>query len=561
MYYLEVLYRLFYHFVPRHFDSVHKRERERLGPRTKKKKKKNPMSYYLRALQLLFLGSVFSSSQCFGLSTPTKAAKGIRVDTKTSTWRDEFNRTLLWHGINFVSKEHPFVPTIDDSTIERMNEMGLGVVRLGVMMGGVFPSSEGPDMGYLDTMKTIVDRLYDANILTIIDLHQDVLASNLCGEGVPNWMVNTAELDSMKFPMPLTFSGSAPSQNGSGWIPKPTCSPEGILKFIGWSELYMTDACGKAFQMVYDDVGQLSQYFKKYWNATSSYFSGHPGVLAYELLNEPWFGDWIKDPSIFFESGEAERKTVGPYMQRMHDVVRENDKDTPTLYAPAELNNRFMRHVGYQNGFLPGEPMAFHVYCVTGTDGDGPTSVLDIDICHFNDDFQLGHRQSDLRRLETAGFVTEFGAVSDKPTGIDEVRFVAEKMDDIYVSWAFWDHNLVFGDPIYEKELARAYPRAVAGEVSSFRFDATSATMELSFVSSPVDNSASGGIGDTGVGGLASSTTEIFVGAGFYPNGTNVTVTPPGCCTVSTRENGRWVDVASSEGSVQVHVTIAPAAV
>jgi hypothetical protein len=44
---------------------------------------------------------------------------------------------------------------------------------------------------------------------------------------------------------------------------------------------------------------------------------------------------------------------------------------------------------------------------------------------------QLGTREKDLRRLHTAGFVTEFGGVSDSDTGRAEVRYVAEKLDQV----------------------------------------------------------------------------------------------------------------------------------
>ena len=44
---------------------------------------------------------------------------------------------------------------------------------------------------------------------------------------------------------------------------------------------------------------------------------------------------------------------------------------------------------------------------------------------------QLSTREKDLRRLHTAGFVTEFGGVSDSDTGRAEVRYVAEKLDQV----------------------------------------------------------------------------------------------------------------------------------
>ena len=54
--------------------------------------------------------------------------------------------------------------------------------------------------------------------------------------------------------------------------------------------------------------------------------------------------------------------------------------------------------------------------------------------------FSLDQRQDDLRRLRTAGFVTEFGGVSDVKTGLAEVRRVTEGLDAMRppVSWAFW---------------------------------------------------------------------------------------------------------------------------
>jgi len=74
-------------------------------------------------------------------------------------------------------------------------------------------------------------------------------------------------------------------------------------------------------------------------------------------------------------------------MQRMHDIIRSVDNDTLVLYAPAEVNNRAMRKVGYEQGFLPEAAMAYHIYCIVGTDGDGPTNPLLKDLCHFNDGF------------------------------------------------------------------------------------------------------------------------------------------------------------------------------
>eukprot|EP00976_Prorocentrum_cordatum_P061108 1176165-Prorocentrum_minimum.AAC.1 len=48
---------------------------------------------------------------------------------------------------------------------------------------------------------------------------------------------------------------------------------------------------------------------------------------------------------------------------------------------------------------------------------------------------------------QTAGFVTEFGGVTDTETGVAEVQFVLDLFDKMSppTSWAFWDFALVRG--------------------------------------------------------------------------------------------------------------------
>ena len=479
---------------------------------------------------------------------------GVYVDRHTSTWRDAANRTLLFHGTNFVKKDAPFFPAVADADIKLMNRMGMTVARLGVMMPGLFPVGPSPDQAYLTATKSIIDRFWAAGIATIIDLHQDVLGPQICGEGTPNWMLNVSSLDSLPFPMPLELHG-IPADPASGTFPNKSCSAVGLLKFIGWSEFYMTDACGKAFDQIYHGKGNyspgappLSYMFDRYWSVVAAYFKGHPGVLAYELLNEPWFGDYVKQPSLLLEVGVAEREAVGPYMERMHAVVRKEDSDTPTLFSPAELNNRFMRRVGYEEGFLSGEPMAFHVYCFTGTDGDGPTTAFTKELCHFNDGFTLSQRSSDLRRLRTAGFVTEFGAVSASATGLAEVDFVLDHLDAVQppLSWAFWSD--VPMNETYRMALSRPYAKAVAGETLHAQYDAAKRTFTMSFV-------PAASMHTTALGGL----TEIHISPLVYYDGPPaVSFVPVGCCTVDTSDGIASVRV-TRRGTAQVTLTVKPA--
>jgi endoglycosylceramidase len=166
----------------------------------------------------------------------------IYVDQNTSVFRDEYNRTLLWHGTNKVNKGAPYYPTITEADRDLMVSMGTKVVRVGVMMPGVFPTrGKLPNATYLDETQRIIDFLWARGIYSILDLHQDVLSHVICGEGSPDWMLNTSTLDSLPFPEPLVLNGSKPDPKTGGWEPGFSCSAQGPLKFIGWSEFYMTD--------------------------------------------------------------------------------------------------------------------------------------------------------------------------------------------------------------------------------------------------------------------------------------------------------------------------------
>ena len=296
----------------------------------------------------------------------------ISVDREKFVFRDAKNRSRIFHGTNYVNKGGDFIPGVDENITNLLAYMGMNAVRLGVMLPGLFPTPDGkPRVAYLDHIENIVDMLWSKGIYSVIDLHQDVLGATICGEGTPEWMWNVSELHALDFPEPMAFSNTSKPGPDGGYSPAPNCAARGIAKLIGWSGFYMTDASGKAFSQLYQGTSTIGKYVALYWKIVSKRFSGHPGILFYELLNEPWLGDHVGDPLLLLKGGEAERKAVGPYMKKMESIVHENDPLTPVLFSPGELNNRLMRSVGYDEGFLSGNPMAFHVYCVVGTDGPG----------------------------------------------------------------------------------------------------------------------------------------------------------------------------------------------
>jgi len=167
--------------------------------------------------------------------------------------------------------------------------------------------------------------------------------------------------------------------------------------------------------------------------------------------------------------------------------------------------------------------------------------------------------KGDLDKLQTAGFLTEWGALVDAdPLDADEANVIALLSDDLVQSWVYWQFKS-FNDPttqatqkdgtvregLYDPKsgalldskvalLARTYPLSVAGVIKSLSFDPVSKSFKLAFAA---NTSALG-------------PTRIYASARFhYPLGVSVSVDPPGKATVTTE--GDVVSVALSPTCAQ----------
>jgi endoglycosylceramidase len=103
-----------------------------------------------------------------------------KIRIKGNAFVDESDRVVIFHGVNAVKKEAPWVPDSWNRTqIEYLKAWGFNVVRLGVMWAGLMPKKDYVNTTYLNEMVKIVDMLEEAGLYVIIDLHQDMLSSKL----------------------------------------------------------------------------------------------------------------------------------------------------------------------------------------------------------------------------------------------------------------------------------------------------------------------------------------------------------------------------------------------
>ena len=54
----------------------------------------------------------------------------------------------------------------------------------------------------------------------------------------------------------------------------------------------------EAFDALYNNKNQLQDKFVDFWDYTSKALTKNPYVIGFDPLNEPYPGDWIRNPQL-----------------------------------------------------------------------------------------------------------------------------------------------------------------------------------------------------------------------------------------------------------------------
>ena len=383
----------------------------------------------------------------------------IRTSATDAHFYDAHGRVRIFHGCNRVSKSFPwYFPSMlyNDTELDLMRDLGFTVVRLGWMWSGFNPAPGVFNMTYARTMEAIVERLGQRGIYTLLDMHQDVMSSKFClYDGVPLWVVNKSTAKHA-FPWPLGPPGVR------------NCSSR------GWMINSLTEAAAHAYQDLYDNTNGMLDDMAAFWRKSAEVWRGNPNILGYELINEPFAGDFFADPLILLP-GNAGRQNLARMYAHVQSSVREVDDETIIFFEPVTWGMLFDGKIA-GSGFtqVPGgaayrnrSAFSFHYYCQTfSRTGHGP-------LC---DDvtgplvFEAVKR--DLAQMGGGTMMTE--GLSCDDDAMEECQFVANRLDEHLFSWT--DYAVSQGDtrnpsPKREMMWARAYARAVAGTPLNMSFD------------------------------------------------------------------------------------------
>ncbi len=260
--------------------------------------------------------------------------------------RDAQGRDVIMRGLNTGgrSKWAPFVPfplaadadlaataAAADAFFERLRPWGVDVVRMPMSWEALEPSRGTYDEGYLDRYEAMVTSAWSRGLRVIVDFHQDVYASPFCGDGFPIWSIGQADPGAPRHDCP------------------------------GWGIKYLNDAGVRAsFDRFWAGEDDLRVDFVAMWSEVLMRLGDHPGVVGFEVINEPGWGTasdqaaW-KDEVLapFYAEALAELRPLAPGLLFFYDdpgidavpladvhfteVVGEGLVYAPHLYDPGLL--------------------------------------------------------------------------------------------------------------------------------------------------------------------------------------------------------------------------------
>lgn len=410
-----------------------------------------------------------------------------KITTGNSGFIDGQGRQRLFNGLNMVCKDPAlgFVYPLNISDYQRLSHSGINILRFGIYWAAIEPEPGIFDEAYLQKVKEQLGYASKAGLFFFLDFHQDLYGFSF-GGGAPAW----AEI-----------TDSLPHITGDLWSDAYLISPAVNRAFEHfWSN---DPICGMGLQ---DHFLQMVQH-------TVQFFSGTPGLLGYDLWNEPYPGPvgqialnevmeqlpgsanleqdaekaqliaGLTDMTFYRGLTEViskhtipfERDSLMPFYERVAETVRAADSRALLFTEPCYFTN-----LGAPSGIerlnVPGQVFAPHGYdLIVDTGHDDLYDPRRIELI-----FQR-HKETG-GRLGVPTFIGEWGAFEGRPgneqAGAQMMAIIEQNLwSHTYWSWA----EDIVSRPEWG-QLVRAYPMAVAGELRSYHWDGSSFEMEYDAV-------------------------------------------------------------------------------
>jgi endoglycosylceramidase len=420
---------------------------------------------------------------------------------------DADGRVFISHGVNLVYKIPPYEPSVTgfgDDDAEFLAHEGFNSVRLGVIYKAVEPQPGVYDDAYLAKIAQTAALLERHGIAPLIDFHQDMYNERFQGEGWPDWAV---------------LDDGLPAQPQAGFPGNYIVQP-GVNRAF---ENFWANAAGPG------GVG-IGDRYAAAWQHVGRFFASDPGILGYDLLNEPWPGTAWQQCAQPAGCPVFDQGKFADFYRRTIKALRAGDPEHLAFYEPNVLFN---------DGADTNLPklddkhlaMSWHNYClagdVSGSGGGGG------DVCGQEELLVFQNAQKRWQQTADGSLLTEFGATDD----LDTISRIVSRADQFMVGWQYWAYcgcsdpttqgpgetQAIVKDPSKAPTgsnlksakldvLVRPYPQLIAGTPKSWSFDAGAKVFKFTY-----STARAGGGAFTGA-----PLTEIFVPQRQYPSGYRV---------------------------------------
>jgi endoglycosylceramidase len=426
--------------------------------------------------------------------------------------KDSLGRIVVLRGVNAGgrSKFAPYVPfdypdggydAALASYLDRAASWGIDALRVPFTWAAVEPVQGMDDEAYLTQYDALLDAAWARGMYTVVDFHQDVYAEIYCGDGFPAW----------------TVPGMTPA-------PHHDCP--------SWSTEYFTDAAVEAaFDAFWAQGSTVQPLYGDLWDRMAKRYADKPGVVGFELFNEPGWGtaniDTFEATTLtdFFSTMIARLQKTAPSSLVFFDATGPDAGVVSTsLNRPTGQGIVFAPHY-------------YQLAALGGVSGEPDKVKLD-----FESWQNFGHM------WDVPVLVGEFGIANTAAGTTDYMTAHFDALDATGLSGTQWEYSvskdawndenlgLVQADGTENPMAAaiiRPIPRAVAGDAITFAYDAATRGLTLSYTP-------------------AAGITEVSMPARAYPKGYDVEV-KGGCA--DTSHAGKML-VQADAGAATVSVTV-----
>ncbi len=428
-------------------------------------------------------------------------------------FRDNQGRAVILRGVNLAgdSKVPPFDAPARPEDLDRLASLGFNVIRLLLVWEAYEPAPGVYRDDYLAALIEVARQAHLRGIRTIIDFHQDGFSrytSRGCGDGFPAWAVSPRG------------TSSAPD-NGEA------CR--------AWPLLMATDpTTHKSFADFFNDTYGVRTRYLAMVARVSAVLSSQPGVVGYDLLNEPW---------------GSERRELAPLYRQAIALIRANHPSS-LVFIEGHITTNMGLPTGLPRPTEANVAYAPHYYHpITLVSGRWHGMPLPIQLA-----FKTMTRTS--KSWDVPLFLGEFGVDADVGRADDYVAAIYRELDRHLASGAQWnvtpgwnprtkdgwndeDFSILTPDGRLRANFRpRPYPRLTGGTPVRFEFtppagNPSSAALVFGYDANP-----------------ATGATELFVPAGLFAPGSRMELTPAGVASHYDQARQVLTLIASQPGPV-----------